>query len=582
MYMRRTTKGMSLVELLIAIGLISLVFGGIMASFQVVGGLIASSKSYAGAVSLANERIEFIRALQYNDVGTIGGIPEGPLPQNSTSTINGKEYAERILVEYIDDPADGVGGADSNGILADYKRVKVEYTWDERGEAKVVSLISNIVPRGIETTAGGGTLVVNVFDADVQPLQGAEVRIFNDTGTTTIDTVRYTNASGIAMFAGAPALANYEITVTDTGYSTDQTYSATTSNPDPTTPHVAVLESLVSTMNFQIDELSSLTVATRGMPTVGQYSETLDDASGTTILNNAQISDSAVMLSGAPGSFVPSGEMRSIVYVPAGVDSWDSLVLDTSEPSNTSISVHIYDASSSTNPVLIDDADLPGNAVGFHSPTISLSLDGGEYPALMLGIELSSSDTATTSQVHGWELLYTEDTPVLANIPFTFTGSKIIGLDASAQPIPKFEGAYITDAGGESELTDLEWDSYEVIVTDASYDVAQACENIPYSLDPGVAETLTLTLTSNVAHSLRVRVEDVTGNPIPSADVILSRPGFSESAETSACGQYFFGSGITANADYVLDVSASGFESRQLTEQNIDGDSTLVIVLMNS
>ena len=580
--MRRTTKGMSLVELLIAIGLISLVFGGIMASFQVVGGLIASSKSYAGAVSLANERIEFIRALQYNDVGTIGGIPEGPLPQTSTSTINGKEYAERILVEYIDDPADGVGGADSNGILADYKRLKVEYTWDERGEAKLVSFISNIVPRGIETTAGGGTLVVNVFDADVQPLQGAEVRIFNDTGTTTIDTVRYTNASGIAMFAGAPALANYQITVTGTGYSTDQTYSATTSNPNPSTPHVAVLESLVSTMNFQIDELSSLTVATRGIPTTAQYTEGLDDSSGTSVLNNTQVTDSAVMLSGLPGTFVSSGEVRSIAYVPTSVDSWDTLVVDTSVPANTSFSIHIYDASSSTNPVLIDDTDLPGNALGFTNATIPLNLDGGTYPALMVGIELASSDTATTSQIHSWELLYTEDTPVLANIPFTFTGSKTIGLDAGAEPIPKFSGAYTTDGGGEVELSDLEWDSYEVVVTDASYVVAEACENIPYSLDPGVSETLTLTLAPSVANSLRVRVEDAQGDPIPSADVTLSRPGFSESAETSACGQYFFGSGVSANVDYTLDVSAVGYTSRQLIEQSIDGTTSLVIVLTDA
>lgn len=579
MYSVRTTKGMSLVELLVAIALISLVFGAIMASFQVVASLIGSSKAYAGAISLANERIEYIRSLPYNSIGTIAGIPEGPIPQTGTTTINGREYLERVVIEYIDDDADGTGASDTNGILADYKRIKVEYSWDENGKTKIVSLISNIVPRGIETTAGGGTLVVNVFDAAVQPLQGAEVRIYNDTGTTTIDTVRYTNASGIAMFAGAPALANYQITVTDTGYSTDQTYSATTSNPNPTTPHVAVLESQVSTMNFQIDALSDLTVVTIGVPTTGEYTEAFDDLSGIETSNNVQLSGGTITLAGTPGTYAASGDMRSIGYAPADFDTWDVLLVDANVPANTSAVIQLYDASSSTNPQLIPDSDLPGNAVGFVTPVIPLSLQGSEYPVLSVGAQLSTSDSATTSRILSWELGYTEEKPTIGNVPLALRSLKTIGFDGASQSIPKYEGTFTTNVGGEISISDIEWGGYEIDVTDPSYDIAEACEDIPYSLDPGVSETLELTLVPAVTHSLRVRVEDISGDPVPNAEVTLSRGGFIETAETSLCGQHFFNSGIGEYTDYALEITAPGFVTHSATDVAISGATTLVVTL---
>ncbi len=63
MYSTSSQKGMTLVELLIAIGLLMLVFSGIFAAFQVTLKIVGSSKAHAGALSLANERMEYIRSL---------------------------------------------------------------------------------------------------------------------------------------------------------------------------------------------------------------------------------------------------------------------------------------------------------------------------------------------------------------------------------------------------------------------------------------------------------------------------------------------------------------------------------------
>ena len=576
----KNTRGMTLVELLIAIGLIGLVFGGIIAGFQFTLALIGSSKAQAGALALANERMEYIRSLAYADVGTLGGIPEGPLPQNSTSTLNGIVYQERVLIQYVDAPEDGEGADDSNGILADYKLAKVQYSWDYRGQTKTISLISNIVPRGIETTSGGGTLTVNVFDASVQPVAGASVRLVNTNGTTTIDTTRFTNAQGVAMFSGAPARAGYEITVTKDDFSTDGTYTPTVGNPNPTTPPVAVLEAEVSTMNFQIDALSDLLVRTIGVPSVDTFEDQFVDASKLSSASDITIGTDEAVLSGTAGSYAASGELYSISVSPSSFTGWGSAFFDASLPANTQALVYVYDTSASTTPELISDAVLPGNSAGFEVGSIDLSsLDAATYTSLQLGGVLTTSDLDVTPVLLEWGVTYTVSEPLIANVPFELQSTKTIGTSASATPLYKYENSFATDGSGEVLIESLEWDTYRVTVTDNAYDVAEACSNIPYALDPGESETLILTLAPAVTNSLRVRVEDIDGNAVQNAEVTLSRSGFSDTQTASTCGGVFFNSSVQAQTDYTLTVEAPGYTEHTATDVPISGSTARTVVL---
>ena len=77
-----------------------------MAGTRVSLELIANSRANING-SLANDRMEYFRSLPYDDADTVAGIPSGIIPQNSTTTLNGIEFSERVLVEYVDDPADG-------------------------------------------------------------------------------------------------------------------------------------------------------------------------------------------------------------------------------------------------------------------------------------------------------------------------------------------------------------------------------------------------------------------------------------------------------------------------------------------
>jgi len=573
-------SGMTLIEVLVASALMLLIFGALFSAFESILSVIGSSKSQAGAVSLANERMEYIRSLPYSSIGTKYGIPAGILPEVSTTTLNGVTYTQRILVEYIDNPKDGLGASDTNTITTDYKLVKVQYSWTVNGALKTISLISNIVPRGIETNIGGGTLLVNVFDANVQPVSGAAVHIYNNTGTSTIDTTRYTNTSGVALFGGAPARANYQITVTGTDYSTDQTYSASSTNPLPVTSHVAVVLNQVSTMNFQIDRLSDFTIVTNDIPTTGSFEDLFDDVSKIASSTGVTVSGGSVILSSVSGNFVSSGSFFSSVLAPTPLSSWDTFSISSTVPAQTTLKVHVYDATNGTL-VLIPDSALAGNSTGFSVGTLVLStLSTTTYQTIAFGAVLTSANPAVTPSITQLRATYTQTQLKLPIIAFTLTGAKKIGTLLDLSPVYKYKKLHTTNGNGILVVPDLEWDVYDIAVTNASYDIREACTDEPYTLAPNGNYTLKLTLAPATAQNIRVKVLTSAGVGIPDSQVELRRGGFSQVKQTSVCGQTYFDSGVTSASDYELEVQALGYATQIVTAVNISGDSVATVTLV--
>lgn len=570
------TRGFTFVELLVTAAVTALVFGGLMASVQLAVKLISTAKAKTGAISLATERLEYIRSLTYADIGTIAGIPSGPIPQQSTRSLNSVTYHERILIQYVDAPDDGLGSEDDNGILADYKRAKIEYSWLGPNGTNSIALQSDIAPPGIESTAGGGTIAINVFDASVQPIQGAAVRVINRTTTSTIDTTQYTNAHGIAFFAGAPAASQYELIVTKAGYSTDSTYAATTSNPNPVTPPVAVLEGAVSTMNFRIDRLSKLTVRTVEPATTDSFSDDFTDTSLVGNMTDTVISGGSVLLAGSPGTYVASGSIFATTTEPSSFDAWGVASWSMTTDADTTVLMRVYEVSGGGSYTLVPEEDLPGNAAGFSGTSIVLSgLSAATYPALALGATLETTNANVTPELHDWELTYVTDEPPVTNVAFTLESDRIIG----NSPVYKYQQLHTTDGGGEVEIPGLEWGLYKVLLSSGAYDISQACSALPFPLDPDADETLTLTLVPSAPRTLRVSVVEASGAPVIGALVEVSRSGFSNQETTSACGQSFFKSGLVSAEDYVIEISAPGYVDTTVTDVGINDDEVLAVIL---
>jgi len=519
-------------------------------------------------------------------VGTMGGIPSGTIAQNGTSTLNGIEFAERVLVEYVDDPADGQDTAttsDSNAIPSDYKRIKVEYTWDIGNGTSSIALISNIVPRSVETTAGGGTARINVIDSNSMLLPGASVRLLNDTTTSTIDVTRLTDTSGAALFSGAPAGSNYEVIVTANiggdQYSTTGTYRATTSNPSPSVAPFAVLEADVSTLTFQIGELSDLDISTYSALSEGSMFEEFTDLLATATSTNVAVVSGAAVLENTAGVYQASGIVYTEIITPSPLDRWETVRVAADVPVNTDYAVRFYTGTGTGPFILIPDAELSGNSVGFADSLIDISeLDAVGYPSITVGIALETSNPAQTPAIDEIAVFYTQSQTPRASITYDITGTKTIGTNSSSSPIFKYDTSFTTDGSGEYTLIDLEFDQY-LIENRAGLDVASACSAYPYVHRAGVDGELSLTLVAGAGNTARIQVVDVLGRTIPGVEVTLSRPGYSQTLDTNVCGQVFFTGGVSAESDYTLDVSVAGYANQSLSPVDVSGDAFQSVTL---
>jgi hypothetical protein len=247
----------------------------------------------------------------------------------------------------------------------------------------------------------------------------------------------------------------------------------------------------------------------------------------------------------------------------------------------TGVRVRVYEVTGTSTYAIIPDADLPGNSTGFTVSPVDLSmLSPATYGTLALMAELTSSDSDETPAISIWEVMYTEDEPNIPNIDFELRGAKTIGTNASLAPIYKYQATHDSGASASVSISDLEWDVYSITLVTPGYDISNACPTLPYALDPGVSDTLTLTLVSDETHTLRVQVVNSAGDAISNATVELSQGASSIDTEnTSLCGQVFFDSGLGAATNYELLVQAAGYSDTTVTGVSVDGDSLVTVTM---
>jgi prepilin-type N-terminal cleavage/methylation domain-containing protein len=568
-------RGFSLVEILIVSAIMLVVFGGLLISFRYSLELISHSRAKLTALTLANDNMEYIRSLSYNAVGTVSGIPSGLIPQVSTTTLNGIVFTKRVLIEYIDDDADGLGVADSNGITTDYKQAKVTLEWTIRGVTQEVFLLTNIIPRSIETDVGGGTVRVNVFDFANVPLPGANVRLVNTVLVPNIDITRASDASGIALFGGAPSGGDYEIFVTAPGYSSDQTYRATTTLPNPTTQPIAVVEASISTMNFFIDRISTVSVSALLSKVPNQISESFINAAGIATSSDVNVVGGSLQLNGTPGSYSLNGTAFLLESIPVPLSSWDYLLVEGTKSSNTNVLIRFYTGTSSSY-TLIPDSDLPGNTAGFSIGAIDLrALAATAYPNITVGVTLSSTNNNETPQLETIVVGYIESSAPLIGQPVTITGSKTVGTMADASLVYKAVVTSTTNGQGQINWNNVEADEYTFVAP--GYDIAELCESDGLRITPGTTKDLEVLFTPDTTNTLRVVVTTTGGTPVIGAAVELEEGAFSSTKITGSCGQVFF-SGLTSAVDYALEVQADGYSTQNFSNIDIGGDEVQSVI----
>ncbi len=187
------------------------------------------------ATALANEKMEQIRNLPYDSVGTVGGVPSGSLVQSQQVIRNGSEYTVATDIRYVDDPYDGTASGNPADVLnTDYKQARVEVSWQSNVSARPVLLITQITPKGVEGGSSLGTLVFQALNAAGAGVAGATVHLSNSQVTPSVDFTTTTNNDGKVTIPGlVPASGTYQLTVSvpTEGSGQEQTETVVFSTP---------------------------------------------------------------------------------------------------------------------------------------------------------------------------------------------------------------------------------------------------------------------------------------------------------------------------------------------------------------
>jgi len=547
-------QGFSLIEVLIVSSIMTLIFTGLLLGYKYSLDMILISRARLTALSLATERMEYIRSLSYNAVGTELGIPNGNIPQVRNFTYNGIDFEERVLVEYVDDPADGEGGDDNNGITTDYKRAKVTYSWELAGNPHSIFLVTNIVPRSMESNVGGGTVRIRVYDEDANPLPGAQVRLFNNHSTSTIDVTRITNVNGEAIFGGAPANTNYEVEVTRTGYSTDGTYRADSIVAAPDNPPLTVVEANITAASYYIDRLATLDIQAYTSLVEGVATEDFADASVLLTNNSMEVTGGSLRLAETtPGNYAASGNAFLPMAAPSPLHAWHSLELDINHETGTALRYRLYSSTSTAD--IIPDSLIVGNGSGLTDNFVSLSnLNATSFPQLYLGIEAETANVANTPTLDSVMVNYYESAVTAGAANINITGGKSLGQTSSGTSVPKNNFSVTTDSSGSYHFSGIEYDTYNVYAAGRS--IASACFNNPVTVRAGDTHDLSLVLRPSVANGLRVVVDSVDGRA-RGALVQVSGPGYNQTAATDFCGQAFF-TGFVSTSTHSIEINHKG------------------------
>lgn len=267
----RKTAGFTLIEALTLLFLFSVITSSFYSAWSLGTQHMLDARNRLGATALANQKMEMVRSLDYDIIGTkswsgsawVYGIPGGDILEDETVSASNASYEVHTSVEYVDDPYDGTFGGDPDDVApTDYKSVRIAVSWGFGGSMHEVVTFTTVVPEGVESASNTGVLSINVLDATGSGISGATVRVVN-TGLG-VDFTDITDVTGNLMRLGAaPDDQDYEIIVTKAGHYGIRTYPAPpASSFDPLNLHASVVVASINQKSLVMDEEADITIET--------------------------------------------------------------------------------------------------------------------------------------------------------------------------------------------------------------------------------------------------------------------------------------------------------------------------------
>lgn len=259
-------KGFTLIEALVVLFVFSVITVTFYQAWSLGTQHIINAKNRLGATALANEQMEIVRSLIFDNIGTTTGIPHGTLEENQTIAVNTTRYIVHIVVQFVDDSTDGTAGAGTDSAPNDYKRVSITVSWGNATVSEQVSIASNFSLDGVESVAvGTGVLSINVLNNAGATISGAAVHIVNTSVSPGVNLTANTDSIGNVSFPGALAsMQGYQITVSKAGYYGNMTYSPyPTSTFNPMNIHLSVVAGSLTPATLVTDQISTIDFHTK-------------------------------------------------------------------------------------------------------------------------------------------------------------------------------------------------------------------------------------------------------------------------------------------------------------------------------
>lgn len=262
---KRNKLGFTLIEMMVFLFIFTTVSVTFYKLFVTGMQAMGNVRQRLSAVALANEKMEVIRNLDYEKIGTVGGIVDGELQQNETVVRDSKPLFVDIDVISVDDPFDGEFILGTDASPNDCKQVRVSVSWEQGNPSKEVVLVSTIVPPGIESIYTGGILSLHVIDNSGQGIPNAVVTIRNDAIEPAVDTTMTTNEYGdLFLSQVVPADQSYNISVSKNGYFPVRTYAPYPISPiNPVDTDATVVASVINQKTLITDAYSVINLHTK-------------------------------------------------------------------------------------------------------------------------------------------------------------------------------------------------------------------------------------------------------------------------------------------------------------------------------
>jgi hypothetical protein len=588
-------KGFTFIDILVGISLMLIVFLGVFAAFQLGLKVVGVSQAKIIATSFANQKLETARNLPYQKVG-IEGIDEGgTLKEIEYYPSDNPKYTIYTDVDCRNNPDDGVDDA----CLCDYKTVTVTVSWTGRFGGEI-TLATDIAPKNDiqECEKQGGVFEAKVFNVQGEGIADAQVKV-EDINTGIVEQCstdlggKCAGEKGIFL-STSPEAENYKVTVTKTGYSTEQTFksgdlydSKIIANPEK--PNLTILEGQITEKSFSIDQVSTFSMETRSSRGRDSFDDEFNDLGKISDYLNISVSEGEVTLSKTNGDYVGSGYLISTEISSSVLISWYELSWVEDAPSGANIKYQLFFLSG-TDWLLIPDTDLPGNSTGLGSSPVDLAdLDISDYQQLKIKGTLSTGDPSKTPSLSGWSLGYLTRAAQPITASFDLRGEKIVGTDITEEPIYKYlPTEHIINHS--AEISGLERDTYNFSnfsVEGESLDLEEAVPgeiqldgSLAINLPPNTIQPLVLYFAAE--NTLLLLVQDSEDSqPVFSAGARLysASLGYDKTQQTDEQGKAFFMP--LEEAIYNLEVTAEGYET-YIDQISVLGDSTFIINLILS